>query len=74
MWTRTRSAWGSRVGDRLFEFAREARLHEAQRLLLESAMRIEEIAAVVGFSNAANFSTAFREYFDCTPSACRQGR
>ena len=56
----------------VFEFVREARLHEAQRLLLESAMRIEEIAAAVGFSSAANFSTAFREYFDCTPSACRQ--
>lgn len=56
----------------VFEFVREARLHEAQRLLLESAMRIEEIADVVGFSSAANFSTAFREYFDCTPSACRQ--
>ncbi|TWD76142.1 AraC family two component transcriptional regulator [Variovorax beijingensis] len=56
----------------VFEFVREARLHEAQRLLLESAMRIEEIAAAVGFSSAANFATAFREYFDCTPSACRQ--
>ncbi|MDH6170861.1 DNA-binding response OmpR family regulator [Variovorax boronicumulans] len=56
----------------VFEFVREARLHEAQRLLLESAMRIEEIAAAVGFSSAANFATAFREYFNCTPSACRQ--
>lgn len=56
----------------VFEFVREARLHEAQRLLLESAMRIEEIAAMMGFSSAANFSTAFREHFDCTPSACRQ--
>lgn len=56
----------------VFEFVREARLHEAHRLLLESAMRIEEIAAAVGFSSAANFATAFREYFNCTPSACRQ--
>ncbi|WP_307602448.1 response regulator transcription factor [Variovorax boronicumulans] len=56
----------------VFEFIREARLQEAQRLLLESAMRIEEIAAAVGFSSAANFATAFREYFNCTPSACRQ--
>ncbi|RIX82858.1 response regulator transcription factor [Acidovorax cavernicola] len=56
----------------VFEFVRHARLLEAQRLLLESAMRIEEIAAAVGFSSAANFATAFREYFDCTPSACRQ--
>ena len=56
----------------VFEFVREARLHEAHRLLLESAMRIEEIAAAGGFSSAANFATAFREYFNCTPSACRQ--
>lgn len=56
----------------VFEFVREARLHEAHRLLLDSAMRIEEIAAAVGFSSAANFATAFREYFNCTPSACRQ--
>jgi AraC-like DNA-binding protein len=56
----------------VFEFVREARLHEAHRLLLESAMRIEEIAAAVGFSSPANFATAFREYFNCTPSACRQ--
>ncbi|WP_307641562.1 response regulator transcription factor [Variovorax paradoxus] len=56
----------------VFEFVREARLREAHRLLLESAMRIEEIAAAVGFSSAANFATAFREYFNCTPSACRQ--
>lgn len=56
----------------VFEFVREARLHEAHRLLLESAMRIEEIAVAVGFSSAANFATAFREYFNCTPSACRQ--
>ena len=56
----------------VFEFVREARLHKAHRLLLESAMRIEEIAAAVGFSSAANFATAFREYFNCTPSACRQ--
>lgn len=56
----------------VFEFVREARLHEAHRLLIESAMRIEEIAAAVGFSSAANFATAFREYFNCTPSACRQ--
>ncbi|AGU51778.1 two component transcriptional regulator, AraC family [Variovorax paradoxus B4] len=56
----------------VFEFVREARLHEAHRLLRESAMRIEEIAAAVGFSSAANFATAFREYFNCTPSACRQ--
>ncbi|MGO4396138.1 DNA-binding response regulator [Variovorax sp. M-6] len=61
-----------RTGRTVFEFVREARLHEAQRLLAGSAMRIEEIAAAVGFSSAANFATAFREHFDCTPTAFRQ--
>ena len=61
-----------RTGRTVFEFVREARLHEAQRLLSGSAMRIEEIATAVGFSSAANFATAFREHFGCTPSAFRQ--
>lgn len=60
------------TGRTVFEFVREARLHEAQRLLAGSAMRIEEVAAAVGFSSAANFATAFREHFGCTPSAYRQ--
>ena len=61
-----------RTGRTVFEFVREARMHEASRLLIESAMRIDEIALAVGFSSAANFATAFREHFDNTPSAYRQ--
>lgn len=60
------------TGRTVFEFVREARLHEAQRLLAKSALRIEEVAAAVGFSSPANFATAFREHFGCTPSAYRQ--
>ena len=59
------------TGRTVFEFVREARLHEAQRLLAQSAMRIEEIAGAVGFTSAANFATAFREEFGCTPTAYR---
>jgi hypothetical protein len=47
----------------VFEFLREARLQQAQRLLLSSALSIDEVALEVGFSGAANFSTAFRERF-----------
>lgn len=60
------------TGQTVFEFVREARLHEAKRLLSGSAMRIDEIAVAVGFSSAANFATAFRAHFGCTPSAYRQ--
>ncbi|MET3442176.1 DNA-binding response OmpR family regulator [Variovorax paradoxus] len=55
----------------VFEFVREARLSEARRLLAESALSIEDVALAVGFSSAANFSTAFRERFQATPSGFR---
>lgn len=60
-----------RTGRTVFEFAREARLHQAQKFLSASALRIDEIAAAVGFSSAANFITAFRQRFGCTPRTYR---
>ena len=55
-----------------YDFIRQARLHEARRMLADSIMRIDEVAQAVGFSSAANFSTAFRLHFDCTPTAFRR--
>jgi CheY-like chemotaxis protein/AraC-like DNA-binding protein len=59
------------TGRTVFEFVREARLSEARRLLAESALSVEEVGLAVGFSSAANFSTAFRERFPTTPSGFR---
>ena len=59
------------TGRTVFEFVREARLSEARRLLAESALSVEEVGLAVGFSSAANFSTAFRERFQTTPSGFR---
>ncbi|SCX53688.1 DNA-binding response regulator [Variovorax sp. EL159] len=67
-------AFRERTGQSVFEFLREARLQQAQRLLLSSALSIDEVAVEVGFSGAANFSTAFRERFDATPAAFRNAR
>ena len=60
------------TGNTVYKFIREARLHEAKRMLASSAMHIEEVAAAIGFSSAANFSSAFHAYFGCTPSAFRR--
>jgi len=60
------------TGNTVYKFIRDARLHEAQRMLASSAMHIEEVAAAIGFSSAANFSSAFHSYFGCTPSAFRR--
>lgn len=64
----------TQTGRTVYKFIREARLHEARRLLLESVMRIDEIAVAIGFSNAANFSTAFHAHFGCTPSSFRSSK
>lgn len=62
------------MGHSVFDFVRRARLQEAQRLLADSALSVEEVATSVGFLSAANFSTAFRARFGHTPSAFRSAR
>lgn len=60
------------TGKTIYKFIREARLHEAKRMLSSSIMHIEEVAATIGFSSSANFSSAFHSYFSCTPSNFRR--
>ncbi len=67
-------AFREQTGRTVYEYVREMRLAEAQRLLAASALNMEEVAHAVGFSGAANFSTAFRERFGLTPSSYRNAR
>ena len=64
-------AFKEKTGRTVFEFVRDARLCEGRRLLVESALSVEEVADTLGFSSAANFATTFRGRFGCTPTACR---
>ena len=45
----------------------------ARQLLRDTTMPIQQIAATVRFSSAANFATAFRRRVGMTPSAYRRG-
>lgn len=56
----------------VFAWLREERLCQAQRLLQQSTASIADIAAHCGYASPANFSTAFRERFACTPSELRK--
>jgi DNA-binding response OmpR family regulator len=56
----------------VFDFLREARMRQARRLLADTMLEVQQIASELGFGNAANFSTAFRERFGLTPSRYRQ--
>lgn len=69
---RLNEAFHKAFGLPVFGWLREQRLQTAWQLLSTTLMPIADIAAHCGYGNAANFSTAFRERFDCTPRACRQ--
>lgn len=62
----------SRLGVSVFEYVRELRIERASALLRDSDMEIRDVASVVGFTNAGNFATAFRERTGFTPRAFRE--
>jgi len=65
-------AFRAHTGRTVLEFAREERLSRAQRLLAQTPLSIEDVAHAIGFSGAANFTTAFKERFGSTPAAFRR--
>lgn len=68
---RLNTAFRNHAGVTVFEYLREERMKEAQRLLRNTGQSVSDIAAHVGFSCCANFSTAFRTRFGSSPSALR---
>lgn len=61
------------TGMTVFSFIREARLRRGEELLRDTDIDVQDIALLIGFNNAGNFATAFRERLGVTPSAYRQG-
>jgi len=53
-------------------FVSEERIRVGCQMLGATQMSVQDIALDVGFANAANFSTAFRERLGLTPQAWRQ--
>lgn len=60
------------LGMTVFAWVREERLRKSQELLADSGMEIQDIAALVGFGSACNFTTAFRRRTGLTPSEYRE--
>ncbi len=65
-------AFRAHTGRTVLEFVREERLSRAQHLLAQTPLSIEDVAHAIGFSGAANFTTAFKERFGSTPAAHRR--
>lgn len=60
------------TGRTLQHFITVERLNSARQMLVEERLSIKEIAAVLGFCNAAHFSNAFRRTEAMTPSDFRR--
>ncbi|TBR39453.1 MULTISPECIES: response regulator transcription factor [Dyella] len=60
------------LGMTVFAWIRDERLRRARELLADSRMSIQDVADQVGFRNACNLSTAFRDRMGVTPSAFRR--
>jgi transcriptional regulator GlxA family with amidase domain len=61
-----------KVGMTVFDYLTELRLDTARRLLEGSAMQIQLIADRVGYSNAGDFTRAFRRRFEVSPREYRK--
>lgn len=59
------------TGMTVFAFIREERIARGVQLLRETEIDVQDIALLIGFNNAGNFATAFRERMGTTPSAFR---
>lgn len=55
-------------GMTIFELVRKARMEKAVWLMETEQLNIGQTAAAVGYSNASNFTTAFRKHYGCNPS------
>lgn len=62
----------ARLGASVFDYVRARRQERAEQLLRETELDINDVARLVGFHNARNFSTAFRERSGLAPGAWRK--
>jgi DNA-binding response OmpR family regulator len=60
------------MGCTVFAYIRDQRIARGAALLRETEIEIQEIALLVGFLNAGNFATAFRERNGMPPSTYRK--
>lgn len=69
-WSETalKAKFRARYGTSIFAYLRDARMREAQRLLL-SRTSVTEVAQRVGYSNPSKFAAAFRRQFGMAPSS-----
>lgn len=69
---RTLDRYLKKEGRGFRELTNQARFEKACRLLVDTSLTVTQIAFELGYSDAANFSRAFRQQAACAPSDYRQ--
>lgn len=59
-------------GTTVSEFILRVRMNKAAELLSDWQQNVSEIATSVGYTEASNFSRAFRKHFGCSPTKFRE--
>ena len=54
------------------DFVMQVRVREAKRLLADPTIRVNDVAALVGYENPKNFSRAFHKLTGSTPTDYRK--
>ena len=61
------------VGVSFKEYLNRVRMEKAKILLLETDLKIYEVAEKVGFHDSIYFSQAFKKCMGCSPAECKKG-
>ncbi len=61
----------SRTGENFVDYLSRMRLNRSKELLLDSSLRIQDIAEAVGYRSPSYFSDAFRKYVGVSPTQYR---
>jgi two-component system response regulator YesN len=61
------------AGESFSTYTKHWKMEKAKEMLNLPIIQISEIAEVLGFTKANNFTRAFRDYFGCTPMQFRKG-
>ncbi|WP_172251398.1 helix-turn-helix domain-containing protein [Saccharibacillus deserti] len=63
-----------KTGTNLVEYINEVRIREATVLLVESPLKIQQIAEAVGYRNITSFNRMFKKHTGLTPNDYRKSR
>ncbi|GGD85818.1 helix-turn-helix domain-containing protein [Paenibacillus nasutitermitis] len=66
------SYFKEKTGKNFIDYLNEIRITKAKEILLQSNMRIQDVALKVGYQNMNSFNRMFKKYAGSTPSAFRQ--